>query len=305
MSQIYLASKTLDAINAAIELDQGGAYRQALGRVLPHIGDAYQGANEGHRSHLGASLIGGKCARAIWYGFHWAVKPKFKGQTLRLFNRGHLEEGRFIAMLLIIGAQVFQQDENGKQFRISGAGGHFGGSGDGVAIGIPDLPEGLPCLLEFKTHNDASFKKLEKEGVREAKFEHFVQMQTYMHKMNLTVALYGAVNKNNDALHLELIGYEPTVGVQFEERAVIIIHSKVPPEKISKSPGWFDCKWCDHKPHCHGKDKMEVNCRTCHWSWANTETGTWQCEHPDVRVDAIPKDVQLIGCPAHEYMREA
>ena len=60
-------------------------------------------------------------------------------------------------MLLAIGVQVYQQDEKGNQFRISDAAGHFGGSGDGIGIGIPDLEPNLQALLEFKTSAEKPF----------------------------------------------------------------------------------------------------------------------------------------------------
>lgn len=290
------AVHTLKAIEDAIAADQGGSYRQHLQKVLPHIGDAYRGQEEGFRTHLGASVIGGECGRAIWYGFRWTTKPKFGGRILRLFNRGHLEEGRFIAALLTIGVEIFQQDEHGKQFRISGVGGHFGGSGDGVAIGIPDLPAGTPCLLEFKTHNDKSFKLLVKNGVREAKFEHYVQMQTYMRKMGLAVALYGAVNKNDDDFWFEIVTLDTGIADQFSDRARQIILSRTAPPKISQSPGWFACQWCDHKPVCHLKFSPEVNCRTCKHSEAS-EDGNWYCDKCGV---LLSKEDQSSACKLYE-----
>lgn len=299
-----LATKTLAAIESAIEADQGGAYRQHLGRVLPHIGDAYRGEEEGFRSHLGASAIGKECGRALWYTFHWYTKSRFGGRMLRLFNRGHLEEGRFIACLLTIGVQVFQQDEHGKQFKISDVGGHFGGSGDGVGIGIPDLPPGTPCLLEFKTHGDSSFTKLAQEGVRSAKFEHYVQMQMYMRKMGIAVALYGAVNKNDDTLHLEIVTLDTLIADPFIDRARVIIMSKDAPKKINPSAGWFGCRFCDHKPVCHLGAGPARNCRTCRYSEA-VEDGTWVCNVP-TQPDGggaglvLPKEIQLKGCEFYE-----
>lgn len=299
MKQINKAVKTLQAIEDAIRADQGAAYRQYLGRVLPHIGDAYRGHDDPFRTHLGASVIGQECGRAIWYGFHWATVPQFGGRLLRLFNRGHLEEGRFIAALLTIGVQIYQQDENGKQFRISDVGGHFGGSGDGVAIGIPDLPPGTPCLLEFKTHNDKSFKKLVTEGVRGAKFEHYVQMQTYMRKMGLAVALYGAVNKNDDDFHFEIVTLDTATADQFSDRARTIIMMKQAPAKINESPGWFACQWCDHKPVCHLNKPPARNCRTCRNSEAR-EDGNWYCTNPGADPTPLSKELQLTGCNAYE-----
>ena len=267
---------------------------------------------------MGASLIGGECARAIWYGFHWVTKPRFSGQTLRLFNRGHLEEGRFIALLLMINCQVFQQDEHGKQYRISHAEGHFGGSGDGVVVGLPDLQPGIPALSEFKTHGEKSFVALagknwrkyvkgllegkpipfEGEGVRLAKFEHYVQMQTYMRKMGLAVALYVAVNKNTDDIYMELVPLDTATADQFLDRGEKLVWMQEPPKKLNSSPGFFGCTFCDHKPVCHkiGKAVPEVNCRTCTHS-APVAGAEWMCK---VRCQTIPKEVQLTGCPSYE-----
>lgn len=312
---VTLATRTMAAFDEAVARDQGNAYRKFLGQVIPHIGDAYRQDDGGFRSHMGASQIGAECGRAIWYGFRWATKPKFPGRIIRLFNRGHLEEARIIALLLTIGAQVYQQDAEGKQFRISSYGGHFGGSGDGVVVGIPDLPAGLPALCEFKTHNDASFKALKKNGVRDAKFEHFVQMQTYMRKMNLTVALYVAVNKNDDEIYAELVSLDTGVADQFIQRAHTIIPLHIAPDRISKSPGWRSCVYCDHRPVCHLKVTPERNCRTCEHSQPR-EDGTWWCESKDRQMKMIfgpsqgvsvegetfqlSKERQLTGCAFYE-----
>jgi hypothetical protein len=295
----YRAQKTYDAINAAIEADQGNAFRMWSGRILPHIGDAYRSDNSPFRSHMGASQIGSKCGRAIWYGFHWATRPHFSGRLLRLFNRGHLEEGRFIAMLQMIGAQVYQQDENGKQFRISDCAGHYGGSGDGIAVGIPDLQPDQRCLLEFKTHNDKSFVSLQAKGVKEAKPEHYVQMQQYMGKMGLACALYGAVNKNTDELHLELVLYDSANQEEFLQRAHKIVWMTEPPKKVNESPGWFECKWCDHRPVCHLDAAPDRNCRTCGYSSPiddGKDGGSWFCKQHNA---IIPKEVQDQGCIAY------
>lgn len=296
---VHLAKLTLDAINASLEKDQGAAYRQFLGQVIPHIGDAYRGVEKSpYRSHMGASGIGKDCARAIWYGFRWFTKPHFEGRILRLFNRGHLEEARFIALLLSVDVKVFQQDENGKQFRISDAGGHFGGSGDGVAVGLPDIPPGMPCLLEFKTHGEKSFIKVAKEGVKSAKFEHYVQMNTYMRKMNLSVALYGAVNKNTDELYLEIVPIDTLVGDQFIDRGRQLVFMPQPPKKINESPGWFECKYCDHKPVCHLGKAPERNCRTC-WYSKPMEDGKWYCGLAGAAQEPLSEDAQLAGCGSY------
>lgn len=289
---IVLATKTLAAIDHVMRADQGASFRLNQQKVLPSMHDAYRGEDEGFRSHLGASVIGKACARQIWYGFRWAVKGNFSGQMLRLFNRGHLEEGRVISALMCIGVQVYQQDANGNQFRISDVGGHFGGSGDGVGVGVPDLPPGAPCLLEFKTHNDKNFQKMVKEGVKVIKPEHYTQMQTYMRKMNLMYALYVAVNKNDDSYYMEIVMLDPIHADQFLDRGRQIIFMREAPKKISESPGWFECKYCDAKPICHGGMAPERNCRTCYHIQV-IDNGTWVCGQTGEIRD---KEQQLAGC---------
>lgn len=298
---VMLATLTQKAIAEAMFADQGASYRTWLGQVIPHMGDAYRGYDAPHRSHLGASLIGNECARAVWYGFRWATAKKFDARLLRLFNRGHLEEARFIALLLMIGCQVYQQDENGNQFRISDAGGHFGGSGDGVAMGVPDLPAGTPAVVECKTHSDKSFKNLVANGVKEAKFEHFVQMQVYMHKMGIPAALYMAVNKNDDDIYLEIIHLDTTVAEAYVNRGVTLVFMDTPPKKLNESPGFWKCKFCDHRPVCHLKQAPDRNCRTCKFSRPEPD-GTWFCNKKMVPGvgGIIAKDTQLTGCPEYK-----
>ena len=296
---MQIATETLKLIEQCVAQDGGNAYRKNLGMVLPHIGDAYRSDEEGFRSHLGASLIGKTCGRSLWYSFRWFVKPTFSGRLYRLFNRGHLEEGRFIAILLSCGIQVFQQDSNGNQFRISGCGGHFGGSGDGIALGIPDIPVGKFALLEFKTHNRKSFEKLKKEGVRKAKPEHFVQMQMYLEKMGLYYAAYFAVNKDDDEIYCEIVTLDQYTPKQFEERADKIIFSPQPLDRISNKESWYECKWCDFHAVCHKGAQPEVNCRTCLYSTPERD-GTWVC-----RMDSsiLEKEKQLKGCENHAHFQ--
>ncbi len=43
-------------------------------------------ASNGFRSHLGASLIGKECERAIWFDFRWVTRARHPGRLLRLFE---------------------------------------------------------------------------------------------------------------------------------------------------------------------------------------------------------------------------
>ena len=288
---VQIAYQTLAAFDQVVKHDGGNLYRAWLQHTLPMVHDIYRQEHDPFRTHLGTSVIGKKCGRAIWYGFRWASRKPVEGRMLRLWNRGHIAEATFIALLFAIGCKVYQQDENGKQYAIKDFGGHFGGSGDGVFQGCPDLPLGTYALSEFKTHNDKSFQKLKKEGVKLSKPEHFVQMQVYMRKMGLTVAVYFALNKNDEEIYAEIVHLEPDTADQFLTRAGRIIPIVEAPPRINNSPGWFDCQWCDHKPVCHLGAAPERNCRTCEFSVAK-EDGKWWCENSERQMSMLfgPKE---------------
>lgn len=298
MSDTMIALPVAQAIDAAILADNGNAMRQHLGQIMPTLDDAYRVSKYKFRPHMGASLQGNKCARAIWYSFNWYTIPTFSARIQRLFNRGHLEEGRMTAMLKMIGVTVMQYDQNGKQFTISGASGHYGGSGDGVLTNVPGLDPAAWCLSEYKTHSDTSFKKLIKEGMKVSKWEHYVQMQQYLYKMNLPYGLYGAVNKNTDDLHWEYVAANREVAEQYIDRAERIVWLKTPPERVGNppSPGNFDCRFCDHKPVCWQKAKPAVNCRTCVHSEpvaSEDNSGVWVCNKYNVK---LTRDQQETSC---------
>jgi len=113
------------------DLNAPGVAKAVSKRILEDIDEwcitTYDG---GHRTHLGASLIGDECKRKLWYVFRWVKHDKMEkegntpaenvanaGRLYRLFNRGHREEDRFIEWLEGIGVQVWADDlQNHKLF---------------------------------------------------------------------------------------------------------------------------------------------------------------------------------------------
>lgn len=268
---------------------------------LVHLVDATfatQNTDDGMRKHLGASVIGDACMRAVWFGWRWADSEKFDGRMLRLFARGQKEEDQFAYLLRSLGAKVWTEDENKKQFRVVAFGGHFGGSMDGVARDVPLLPvpAGTPVLLEKKTHNDKSFADLKKKGVRDSKPKHFKQAQTYMHLSGLEFCLYCAVNKNTDELYFEFFPVDHAIGQQILLRAESVIFSPDLPPRISETPAWHECRFCAMKGVCFGSKMPRVNCRTCVHSKAEQD-GTWSCARKRSEIHSCPKQ----GCNEHVF----
>jgi len=307
---VYKAVQTLDLLNRTLAADNGNTFRMWLGRVLPHIGDAYRSDEDPYRTHLGASIIGGQCERAVAYAWRWALKrpPRGRkgertvdahGRMTRLWNRGHLEEGRFIALLLTGGIAVYQQGADGKQYKVSDLGGHFGGSCDGVVMGIPDLPPGVPALGEFKTHSEKSFEELVEKGLRLAKPAHYAQMMVYMQRMGLVCGFYLAVNKNTDELYAEIVQYDREVDDEMLARAKrIVFGDKMPPRLRMASPGFYVCKYmCDFTDVCFSTVKPDRSCRTCQ-HWFPMPDGTSQCALGSAygNIVTLDKAAQIAGC---------
>lgn len=245
------------------------------------IYQAYEAdADDGHRPHLGASLVGHACERHLWLTFRWAKAQRWPGRMLRLFETGQLEESRLVKNLRRIGVQVHETAPDGKQWRVSAVGGHFGGSMDAALVGLPEAPKTWH-VAEFKTHNEKSFKDLLAKGVEKAKPMHYAQMQTYMGLTGMERALYIAVCKNDDTIYTERIEFDPVEFSKIMARAERVINAAEPPLRISSDASWYECKMCSFHSLCHGEDAPDVNCRTCAHSTPITsgEDGTWICEH--------------------------
>jgi len=257
--------------------------------------EARQG--DGFRAHLGASLIGKSCSRALWYDFRWVTPARHTGRILRLFETGQLEEARLVRNLRATGATVMDVDpETGRQFRVSAHGGHFGGSLDAVAIGLLEAPKTWH-VVEFKTHSRKSFDQLVTKGVKVSKLQHVAQMQVYMHLTGITRALYMAVCKDTDALHIERIRADVQEGARLLEKAGRIIFAQNPPARISDDPAWFECKMCPHHGLCHGEAAAAVTCRSC--LHATPVEGGWHC----ARHDRVLEDAdQRRACAAHLFI---
>ena len=259
-------------------------------------------SDNGHRPHLGASLIGHYCERYLWLVFRWAKAQSFEGRMLRLFETGKREESRIVENLKDIGCEVWADDGTG-QYRVSALGGHFGGSMDAVVHRYHEAPvQHMP--VEMKTHNAKSFKDLQTKKVQESKPMHWSQVQTYMGLTGMTGALYFAVNKDTDEIYTERVKFDPPAFDKIMARAERIIKANEPPLRISEDPSWFQCKNCNMALICHGTEAPEVNCRTCAHSTPNTTTGDWDCACPTLGVVHVgtPIDIQRTGCTAHRYI---
>jgi len=285
-----------------------GDIEQALPTTSPTVDSIfakYEEKEEGFRTYLGASIIGHSCSRYLWYTFRWCGKEKFDGRMKRLFNRGDIEEIRMVRDLKNIGCEVHEKDpETGEQFAVTFANGHGGGHMDGCALGILEAPKTWH-VLEFKTHNNKSFKALVKKGVQIHKPMHYDQMQIYMLKTGMTRALYLACNKDTDDLHAERVKLNKEYAEKLMQKAERIITATRPPTRGFDADDW-QCKYCAFAGLCHGDPEgmavpCEVNCRTCMFAGPVMDSGKWACALKDKELS---KNDQLKGCDKHLFAPE-
>lgn len=284
---------------ARITNERASAHDALARRIVDGIRSVYtRRAEDWRRDHLGASIIGHDCDRHLWLSFRWAQAPNHDGKQLRLFERGKREEEWIIEDLRAAGLTVRNRDDDGAQFRVTlGTTGHAGGSMDGI-IEI----DGVEYLAEIKTHNGKSFDRLVEKGVRQAKPEHFAQMQAYMADAGLGAAVYIAVCKDDDRMYVEIVDSDVTFALRLAKRADAIVRATEPPprELDAQHPPCLytsaDGKlWpCQHYALCHGAALPERNCRTCAYS-ETRDGGEWHCLRFGEQLDSSK---QREGCAA-------
>jgi hypothetical protein len=259
-------------------------------------------ADDGNRPHLGASLIGHACERFLWMTFRWVEAKKFPGRMLRLFETGQLEEHRMARNLRRIGVELHTETPEGKQWRVSDIGGHFGGSMDGAGRGFPEAPKTW-AVWECKTSNTKGFKELQAKGLQAAKPQHYAQVTIYMGETGMERAQYTCVCKETDEIYAEWVHFDPVEYAKLKARAERVIRAAEPPLRVSSDPSWFVCKMCDLAEHCHGEKAPAVNCRTCAHSTPEMDgDGKWTCSLADTSPVEIPAPVQRTGCGQHRYI---
>jgi hypothetical protein len=266
--------------------------------TVEEIYGAYEANQEtGFRRHLGGSVIGHKCERALWFSFRWTTRARHTGRLLRLFQTGHMAEARFVADLRATGATVQDLDpETGRQWALKDETGHGGGSMDAVILGLIEAPKTWHGG-EFKTHSEKSFNALKKDGVFISKPMHWAQMQISMLWSGLTRFLYLAVNKNTDELYSERVEVDPAMGITLNAKMARVINAPRAPNKIANSADWFECKFCDHYATCWQGVKPERHCRSCLHS-TPIAGGVWHC----ARYGNIPPEYEIEGCEEHLFV---
>ena len=102
------------------------------------------------------------------------------------------------------------------------------GSCDGIAHGFSEYPD-EQILLEFKTSNTKSFKALREKGIKEEKYQHYVQINLYLLWSGLKRALYIVTCKETDELYAEWVEFDADVAnAELAKAKEILLSQKLP-----------------------------------------------------------------------------
>ena len=172
---------------------------------------------------------------------------------------GHAFEALSIRWLREAGFDLRDQRADGRQFGFEAAGGRLRGHIDGVIVAGPEIGVRWPALWEHKALNAKSWTDLVKRGLRLSKPIYFAQVQLYMAYMELGVALFTALNKDSQALHHEIVPFEPAEAQALSDRAVAIIRAadagELPP-RMASAADFYLCRMCAWSQRCWEQSLM-------------------------------------------------
>jgi hypothetical protein len=234
-------------------------HRNPAGQINALIDAALVASNQRQpkRSYLGGSRLGHHCLRALQYEYFHAPKDDgrdFNGQTLRIFQIGHVLEDLAVKWFRQAGFDLRNEKQDGRQFGFSVMDGKIAGHIDGVFCGGPDVIS-YPALWECKTMNAKKWKACQKDGVRKSHPIYAAQVAIYQAYMQLTdnPAVFTFINKDTAELGHQIIEFDAELAQKTSDNGVRVITSAEAGEllpRIAKEPDYFECRWCDYHERC-------------------------------------------------------
>ncbi len=244
------------------------------------------------RPYMGASGLGSKCHREIWYNFRCVKERVITPRLNRLFSRGHREEPIIHADLKAVGVVISGLQEEGIF-----AAGHGKGHCDGILSNVPGYKK-IKLLNEIKTANEKRFADIKRNGVRISNIGYYEQVQVYMKLFSLQKCLFIVVNKNTDERYYEVIDFKPVHADEIICRANNLIFSTIAPKRVSEDPNFYLCRWCNYSDICYNTSRPLKHCRTCN-NGNPVAKGKWNCKRNGKEL-SFKK--QLKGCKKHDWL---
>jgi hypothetical protein len=200
------------------------------------------------RRYIGASGIGKKCNRAIWYSYMGAASEAPPPSLKTSFDIGKRLEGLLLDYMEQAGLHIVHPSiENDFLLLQDDTYPLFQGHADAFLM----LPDESPVVVEIKTAKCSSFKQFQNKGLRGWQETYYAQLQSYMGMSGYKRGVLLAVNKDTSELHHEWVKYDDIYYHELKTKARAIMLCEEPPEKINRSPLYFLCNTCSFKRVCH------------------------------------------------------
>ena len=199
------------------------------------------------RNYIGASSIGNKCNRAIWYGYK-GYKADIEPRMKLLFKTGHALEKLLIDHLISPDILVKRpshtnnflscQDKDIPEFI-----GH-------MDLIITSLIDNFRAVVDIKTCKASSFAQFVNKGLIAWNYSYYLQLQSYMGMTGIKKACLLAINKDSSELHEEWIHYDDIVYGELKAKAKFIRDHEGIPKRINDSAAFYLCKMCNYRKEC-------------------------------------------------------
>lgn len=122
-----------------------------------------------------------------------------------------------------------------------------------MIVAGPDIGLPWPALWEHKAVNAKSWTDIVKHGLRAAKPLYFAQEQVYMAYMEVGVALFTALNKDNQSLCHEAVWFDAGKAQALSDKAVDLLRAvdvgELPP-RIATASDFYLCRSCPYARRC-------------------------------------------------------
>lgn len=200
------------------------------------------------RQYIGASSIGNKCDRAIWYGYKGAESSKPPPSLKTTFDIGKRLESLLLDYMDESGLIIVRPTpENNYLFLQDSEVPIFQGHCDAIVI----TKEARPAIVEIKTANTSSFSSFKSKGLLVWRESYYAQIQAYMGMSGYRRGVLLAIDKNTSELHHEWVDYDDIYYHQLRYKARAIAQCEEPPEKLNKNPIFYACNQCAYRRTCH------------------------------------------------------
>ena len=198
------------------------------------------------RNYIGASSIGRKCERAIYYDFHGAPSLDFNPKTKIAFEVGKKLETLILDFIEKAGYSITYPKTSNKMLGFCDIKNPvFQGHADALLT-----INNKQYILEIKTAKSSRYQTFVKHGLRKFSETYFAQLQAYMGMSGIHRSVLLAMNKDTHELHCQWVDFDKKYYVQLQDRALRISQAEEPPERISKSPFYDVCNRCNFIDTC-------------------------------------------------------